>query len=216
MVIAIDGPGGVGKSTVTRRVAAALGIPELNTGAYYRAAALAALRSGVDLGDEAAVAAALAGSAFAYDDGVMYLDGEDVNDAIRSPEVTGASSAIAAYPAVRDLMVAAQRRWVAAHAGSAVVEGRDIGTVVFPDAAVKVFLDARPEVRAARRSADREAAGVTEARVHAELASRDARDTGRQVSPLRPAVDAVIVDTSDLGIDEVVSRVLELAARSGE
>ena len=212
MVIAIDGPGGVGKSTVTRRVAAALGLPDLNTGAYYRAAALAAVRAGVDLGDDAAVAAAVAAGDFAYDDERMYLDGDDVSEAIRSPEVTAASSAVAALPDVRALMVAEQRRWVDAHAGHAVVEGRDIGTVVFPDAEVKVYLDARPEVRAARRAADREAAGVTASQVHADLATRDARDTGREVSPLRPADDAVIIDTSDLTIDEVVSMVLELAA----
>ena len=144
----------------------------------------------------------------------MFLDGRDVSVAIRSPEVTAASSAIAALSGVRRLMVAQQRRWVDVHASRAVVEGRDIGTVVFPDAAVKVFLDARPEVRAARRAADRETGGLGADRVHAELATRDARDSGREVSPLRPADDAVVVDTSDLTIDEVVSRVLELVRSS--
>ena len=212
MVIAIDGPGGVGKSTVTHRVAAALGLPELNTGAYYRAAALAAVRAGVDLADEGAVVAVLTEREFAYDDATMLLDGEDVTEAVRTPEVTAASSAVAALPGVRTLMVAEQRRWVDAHAGRAVVEGRDIGTVVFPEAPVKVFLDARPEVRAARRAADRETAGVGAAQVRADLADRDERDSRREVSPLRPADDALVIDTSDLTIDEVVSRVLELAA----
>ena len=214
MVIAIDGPGGVGKSTVTRRVAAALGIPELNTGAYYRAAALAAIEAGANLDDEAAVVGAIAHREFAYDDDTMYLDGRNVSVATRSPEVTAASSAIATLPGVRRLMVEQQRRWVEVHAGRAVAEGRDIGTVVFPDAAVKVFLDARPEVRAARRAADREVRGVAASQVHSDLATRDARDSEREASPLRPADDAVVIDTSDLTIDEVVSRVLELAAAS--
>lgn len=210
MVIAIDGPGGVGKSTVARRLADRLGLPHLDTGATYRAATLRVLRSGVDPSDGAAVVEALEGMDLRIDDGTVVLDGEDVTDAIRAPEVTAAVSTVAAHPEVRSRIVALQRRWVADHGGAAVVEGRDIGTVVFPDAAVKVFLTARPEVRAARRARDAEAAGKDPGEVAAELAERDRKDAGRRVSPMRPAPDAVVVDTSDLGIDEVVAQVLEL------
>ena len=152
MVVAIDGPGGVGKSTVSRRVAAALGLPYLNTGAYYRAAALAALEAGVVLADAEAVGKAAAERESAFEGTTMLLDGRDVSEAIRTPEVTSASSRISTHQEVRALMVDRQRRWVAVHGGRGVVEGRDIGTVVFPDADAKVFLDARAEVRASRRS----------------------------------------------------------------
>ncbi len=212
MVIAIDGPGGVGKTTVTRRVGAALGLPVLNTGAYYRAATLAVLRAGVAPADSAAAVEVLEATDLAIDDGATYLDGEDVSTAIRAASVTAAVSAVSAHPQVRALLVAEQRRWVHVHAGRAVVEGRDIGTVVFPDAPIKVFLDARPEVRAERRAAELEAAGADIASVHADLARRDAFDSGRAVSPLKPADDALVIDTSDLSIDGVVSRVLALAA----
>ncbi len=211
-VVAIDGPGGVGKSTVARRVAAELGLPYLNTGAYYRAATLAALDDDVDLEDGDAVAAAVARRDFAFEDGAMLLDGEDVSAATRTPEVTAAVSAVSAHPPVRRLMVAAQRHWMDRHGGRGVVEGRDIGTVVLPDAKVKVFLDARPEVRAARRAQDREARGVDAAAVQADLARRDRIDSTRETSPLQVADDAVVIDTSDLGIDDVVARVLELAS----
>lgn len=209
VVIAIDGPSGAGKSSVARRVARRLGFDHLDTGATYRAAALAALRSGADLDDEAAVVRAVEAADLDYEEGRVLLDGEDVTAAARSPEVTSASSRVARLPAVRERVVAVQRAWVARH-GDSVVEGRDIGTVVFPDAAVKVFLTARPEVRVARRARDAEAAGVDRRRLAAELAERDRRDSTRAVAPLRPAPDAVVVDTSDLGLDEVVDRVLGL------
>ncbi len=212
MVVAVDGPGGVGKSTVSRRVAAALGLPYLNTGAYYRAAALAALEAGADLDDGAAAAAAVAARDYEFEDGTMLLDGDDVSEAIRTPRVTAASSRISTHPAVRELLVDRQRAWVAVHGGSGVVEGRDIGTVVFPEAEVKVFLDARPEVRAARRAQDREAKGADVGEILAQLESRDARDATRRASPLRAAEDAEVIDTSDLTIDEVVSKVLALVA----
>ncbi len=212
-VVAIDGPGGVGKSTVAREVAAALGLPYLNTGAYYRAATVAALDAALEIDDGPAVAAELARHDFAFEDGAMLLDGRDVSAATRTPDVTAAVSAVAAHPAVRELMVAAQRAWMDRHGGRGVVEGRDIGTVVLPDAPVKVFLDARPEVRAARRAKDREVRGVDEAAVQADLARRDRIDSTREASPLQVADDALVIDTSDLGIDEVVSRVLGLATR---
>ena len=148
MVIAIDGPGGVGKSTVSQQVAEARHLDYLDTGATYRAAALAVIRAGVDLSDEDAVVEEVRRAIIEYEDGAIRLDGDDVSAAIRTPEVTAASSRIAAIPEVRAIVVAMQRAWVELRRGRAVVEGRDIGTVVFPDAAVKVFLTARPDVPA--------------------------------------------------------------------
>ncbi len=212
MVIAVDGPGGVGKSTVSRRVAALVGLPHLDTGATYRAATLRALKAGVPLDDEDAVVEALEDATIEIDRGRVFLDGRDVSTTIRSPEVTAAVSTVSAHPRVRERIVAWQRTWVADHGGSAVVEGRDIGTVVFPDADVKVFLDARPEVRAARRAGDAEAAGRPPEEIVGELVARDRADSTREVSPLQPAADAVIIDTSDLGIDAVVDRIMHLVS----
>jgi len=208
MVIAIDGPGGVGKSTVARRVASSRGLAYLDTGATYRAAALAALRSGGDLGDSSAVIAAVAVAVIEYSDGAIFLDGEDVSTEIRTPQATSASSAVAAIPEVRRIVVAMQRKWVEARAGKAVVEGRDIGTVVFPEAELKIFLTARPEVRAARRAGDPEADGAAVTEIHAALEKRDHADSTRQVSPLRPAPDAFVIDTSDMALDAVITEVL--------
>ncbi len=216
LVVAIDGPGGVGKSTVAKRVAASLGLPFLNTGAYYRAATLAVLAAGVDPNNGAAVAAAVEGHDFRWDGDRMLFDGKDVTAETRTPDVTAAVSAVAAHPDVRRGLVAAQRRWMEVNGGRGVVEGRDIGTVVFPDAAVKVFLTARADVRAARRAKDRDARGIPEAKVLADLDRRDRLDAGREASPLRAAADAVTIDTSELTVDEVVSQVLDLvAARRG-
>ncbi len=202
-VVAIDGPGGSGKTTVAREVARRLGWSHLDTGAFYRAATLAALRSGAHtrFGD-------LARSLdLDYRDGHMYLNGEDVTEAIRSPQVDALVSAVSADPDVRRVMVDAQRAWVTTHGGNAVVEGRDIGTVVFPDADVKVFLTARPEVRAARRARERAEA---EAGVAEQLQRRDQMDSARAVSPLRPAEDAITIDTSDMPAEAVVDRIVEL------
>ena len=210
MVIAVDGPGGVGKSTVASRVADAVGLPHLDTGSTYRAAGLVALRSGVPLDDSAAVLAALDVVDIRIVEGVVSIDGVDVTQALRTDEVTEASSVVAALPDVRSRIVALQRSWVGDRGGSAVVEGRDIGTVVFPDAPVKIYLTARPEIRAARRSGDVEAADKSTDQIAAELAARDHADSSRKASPLRPAGDAEIIDTSDLSIDEVVGLVLEL------
>jgi CMP/dCMP kinase len=213
VVIAIDGPGGVGKSTVANAVAAALDLPHLDTGATYRAAGLAVLRRGGDPFDAEAAVEAVDEAMLEFRDGSVLIDGEDVTAAIRTTEATAASSAVAAHPALRRRIVELQRRWVADHGGDAVVEGRDIGTVVFPDAAVKIYLTARPEVRAARRAGDAESAGRTVDEIAGELRARDHADSTRAASPLRPADDAVIIDTSDLSEDEVVELALGVAAR---
>jgi cytidylate kinase len=210
VVVAIDGPGGVGKSTVASRVADALGVPHLDTGAIYRTATLAALRARVAIGDVTAIVAVLETAEIGYEAGRATLDGRDVTEAIRSPEVTAAVSPVAAIPEVRELAVSIQRSWVVERGGSAVVEGRDIGTVVFPKAAVKVFLTATPEIRAQRRAGDSEAGGSAVGEVATELARRDRLDSTRAASPLKPAPDAAIIDTSELGIDEVVAEVLAL------
>ncbi len=210
MVIAIDGPGGVGKSTVAKGVAAARGLAYLDTGSTYRAATLAVLRSGVDPDDTDETTTVVASADIAYVDGVVCLDGERVGAEVRRAGVTAAVSAVSAIPQVRRHIVEMQRDWVRAHGGNAVVEGRDIGTVVFPDAAVKVYLTARPEVRAARRSGDPEVSGNNPCVVARELAERDRKDSTRAASPLVPASDAVIIDTSDMTAAEVIDRVLAL------
>jgi cytidylate kinase len=203
MVIAIDGPAGAGKSTVARRVADALGATYLDSGAMYRAVALAAAERGAP---PAQVAGALT---IGLGDRVT-IDGRDVTDAIRTPEMSEAASRAAADPDVRSALVGAQRRLIAS--GDWVVEGRDIGTVVAPDAAVKVFLTADPGERARRRSTQ---LGVDLASVLADQAARDARDQTRAHSPLAPAAGAVVLDTTELGLDEVVARILELARGAG-
>lgn len=212
MVIAIDGPGGVGKSTVTRLLSQILGIDFLDTGATYRAAAVAALEAGADLGDESAVLDAVTARVIAYDSGVITLDGEPINEEVRSERVTKAVTPVSAFPRVREHVVQMQRDWVRDHGGNAVVEGRDIGTVVFPDAAVKVFLTAPAAVRAARRSGDAEAADKQVAEIVADLNRRDKADSTRKASPLRPAADAVEIDTSTMSAEEVTAAILDLVS----
>jgi cytidylate kinase len=201
----------VGKSTVARALAAALGVPHLDTGAYYRMATLVALDAGVDPGDEPGILAALEGIRidFAADGGPL-LAGVAVADRIRGPEVTAAVSQVSAHPAVRRAIVALQRRWVADHGGDAVVEGRDIGTVVFPEAEAKVFLTASVAVRADRRAGDPESLGLSRDELIAQMTRRDHLDSSRSASPLRPAADAVVIDTSELTAAEVVTGVLAL------
>lgn len=210
MVVAIDGPSGVGKSTVSRALAAALGVAYLDTGSYYRAATHIALRSGAEPADETAVVAALSAADLTVVDGVLWLDGSDIAPSLRGPEVTAAVSVVAAHPLVRHRVVEMQRQWVAAQGGTAVVEGRDIGTVVFPDAAVKVFLTADVATRAARRSRDAEASGASVEQLREEMKQRDGADSRRAMSPLRPADDAVTIDTGSLTVAQVVGQILDL------
>ena len=214
MVVAIDGPSGSGKSTIARGVSLALGLQVLDTGAMYRAVALAALEAGVALSDEHGCAALARKHVINVDSGVTTIDGRDVSAEIRGPEVTAAVSAVAAHPEVRSVLVAHQRAWVAEH-GAGVVEGRDIGTVVFPAARLKVFLTASDDERARRRQRDEVASAraVAVDDVRTALARRDALDSGRVASPLRAADDAILVDTTRRDIDGVVA---ELVARARE
>ncbi len=199
-VIAIDGPAGSGKSTVAKRLAARLGLEYLDTGAMYRAVTFAALRRNLDPSDADDVAR-LAGKVEMSVDEAVIVDGVDATIEIRGPEVTRAVSQVAANPGVRKEMVRRQQEWATARGGG-VLEGRDIGTVVFADAELKVFLTARPEVRAARRS--KEVADLDYETVAADIARRDALDQGREASPLEEAADALVVDTSDLDVDDIV------------
>jgi cytidylate kinase len=210
-VVAVDGPSGSGKSTVSRAVADDLGLEVLDTGAMYRAVTHAALVRGVDLDDGAALGALARAVRIEVDDGVR-LDGRDVSGAIRGPEVTGAVSTVAAHPEVREVLVARQRAWAAARGGG-VVEGRDIGTVVFPDAPLKVFLTAHEGERARRRQRDEAAAARDRdvAAVADDLARRDRLDRTRTTSPLTAAADAIVVDTTAMTQEEVVAHVVELA-----
>jgi cytidylate kinase len=214
VVIAIDGPAGTGKSSVSRGLAHLLGARYLDTGAMYRIATLAMLRAGVDLDDpEAIAAAAEVPLSVGFDPQVeqTYLDGEDVSVQIRSEEVTRAVSAVAAVPAVRSRLVQLQRE-LADCPDSVVVEGRDIGTVVLPGADVKIFLTASAETRARRRNDQNIAAGLGDdyETVLADVRRRDHLDSNRAVSPLRPAEDALIVDTSDMTQAEVIAHLRDL------
>lgn len=213
-VVAVDGPSGSGKSTVSRRLAIDLAARYLDTGAMYRAITWAVLRSGVDLADPSAVAK-VAGEADLRigtdpEGHSVTVDGVHVEAEIRGPEVTGAVSAVAAVPAVRSLLVTRQRNLAAA--GRIVIEGRDIGAVVAPNADLKVYLTASPATRAARRSAeDATDVGATAA----DLARRDRLDSTRKADPLAQAPDAVVLDTTELGVDQVVARLRELLAERG-
>ena len=217
VVIAIDGPSGSGKSTVARGVAAELGLPVLDTGAMYRAVALAVLERGSAIDDVEACAAVAREAAIELEEGRTRLDGRDVSREIRGPEVTAAVSIVSAHPAVREVLVARQREWVARHGGG-VVEGRDIGTVVFPAATLKVFLTASDDERARRRHLDEEVAArqVAVADVKAALERRDALDRGRAVSPLQAADDAVMIDTTGADVDTVVSDIVARARAAEE
>ena len=214
MVVTVDGPAGVGKSTVARGVAVALGLPVLDTGAFYRAAALAVLRAGADPDDGPAVLEAVTRADLDFADGEMLLSGEPVTEAIRESSVARLASRISTMPDLRRVIVARQRAWVARRGGAAVVEGRDIGTVVFPEAPVKVFLTADAAERARRRARQDEAAGLTIEEIERQLRSRDHTDSTRAASPLRPAHDAVIIDTTALTAEQVVAIVLGLVAEA--
>jgi cytidylate kinase len=202
MVVAIDGPAGAGKSTIARAAARALGFGYLDSGAMYRAAALAALHRG------GAASHAAAGAEIVLGERVL-LDGRDVTEAIRAPEVSELASKVAANPRVREALLPKQRELLGA--GDWVAEGRDIGTVVAPDAALKVFLTASPEERARRRAAE---LGADPETVMRDQALRDAQDSSREHSPLMRARDAVELDTTGLTVDEVVARIVELVKDS--
>jgi len=210
-VIAIDGPSGVGKGTVARALAAALGCRHVDTGAMYRAVAWRAQQLGIDLDDESAVTAVAREAALEVDGSRVVIDGTDVSAAIRTPEVDRATTRVARLPRVREELVARQR--ALAEQGPVVMEGRDIGTVVFPGAAVKIYLDASPGERARRRAHDpahtaaatQDLAGIAEA-----MQRRDENDRTRQASPLSIAADATVVDTTGMPAARVVEQVLAI------
>jgi cytidylate kinase len=210
MVIAIDGPAGAGKSTVARTLAERLGFTYLDSGALYRCVALAALRTGADLDDGAALGSLAAGLQIELAGNRVTVGGEDVSEAIRLPEVSEAASRVSVHPQVREAMVARQHELIAA--GSYVAEGRDIGTVVSPEAVLKVFLTATDDERARRRAAE---TGEALDEVLVAQAERDARDSAREHGALRPAADAIELDTTGLDVAAVVELIAALARERG-
>lgn len=213
-VIAIDGPSGVGKGTVARAIADAFGYRHVDTGAMYRALAWRALDLGLDLDDEPRIAALARSADIVVADGHVSADGADITRAIRTPWIDRAVTSVARMPAVREVLVARQR--ALGEDGGVVIEGRDIGTVVFPDADVKIYLDASPEERARRRAADPAHGGRDQvlATVASAMADRDRIDSTRAASPLTIASDAVVVDTTGVSVADVVARVKEIIQAS--
>nr|WP_042338236.1 (d)CMP kinase [Desulfosporosinus youngiae] len=212
--IAIDGPAGAGKSTVAKIVAKQLQLFYLDTGAMYRAIAYKVLKSGVSMEEEARVSQIAKHTEVVLDhseERTVWCDGEDVTQQIRSPEVSRAVSVVAAYPEVRERLVELQRR--EAERGGVVMDGRDIGTHVLPKADLKIFLTATPEERAKRRWKELKMAGkdVSFEEVAQDMVQRDREDTEREISPLKPAGDAIILDTTGLSVDELVAKILMLA-----
>ena len=210
IVVAIDGPAGAGKSTIAKALAARLGVRYLDTGAMYRAVTFAAMSSGIELNDQNLVADLTRKSKMLLTDESVVINGLDATVAIRSSEVTAAVSTVAANSQVRTELRERQRQWIADHNGG-VVEGRDIGSVVFPDATLKVYLTASPIVRARRRVAQ---SGGNVDEIATSIASRDRQDSSRSDSPLTQTDDAVIIDTSDRSIDEVVAHLVELTNKT--
>jgi cytidylate kinase len=212
LIIAIDGPSGAGKGTVARALAARLGYRHVDSGAMYRAVGWKAVRDGVPLDDEPAIAALAERSSIDLTSGTVTIDAIDVTALIRTPAIDRAAAAVARLPRVRAVLVARQRRL--GGDGAIVMEGRDIGTVVFPDADVKIYLDASPEERAWRRAHDPAHTGGPSAvaEVATALTARDELDRSRTVSPLYAAADAVVIDTTGRSVDDVVARVLEVVA----
>ncbi|MBA3640483.1 MAG: (d)CMP kinase [Acidobacteriota bacterium] len=214
-IIAIDGPSGAGKGTVARAVAASLGYRHVDTGAMYRALAWKAVHERLKLEDESALATLARRAVIEVSDGVVRVDGHDVKEAIRTAEIDKAAAAVARQPGVREVLIRQQRE--IGVGGGVVMEGRDIGTVVFPSADLKIYLDASPEERARRRATDpSHASGTGNAAVQdvaSALAERDRSDSTRKASPLALAPDAVLIDTTGVPVDAVVQRVLALAAR---
>lgn len=209
-MIAIDGPAGAGKSSVARAVAAEIGFTYLDSGAMYRCVALAALERGMDLDDAEALGELAEGLEIGVEGRRVFLGEREVSDEIRWPKVSAVASEVSVYPRVRAAMVARQRQLIAA--GRYVAEGRDIGTVVSPEAPLKVFLTASDEERARRRAAE---TGEPVAQVLAAQERRDASDTGREHGALRAAADAVELDTSSMGFEEVVGRIVDMARQRG-
>ena len=216
-MIAVDGPAGAGKSSASRALARRLGFGYVDTGAMYRAVGVLAAERGIDADDAAALGRLVAGLDFelARDGERLLIGGRDLSAAIRRPEAGGLASRVSTQPVVRQRLVALQRALGAA--GGVVMEGRDIGTVVFPDARVKLYLTADPATRAARRAAELRAAAATvdEAALARELAERDRRDAGRAHSPLRPAADAVVLDTTALTLEDVVEAMERVVRERG-
>lgn len=210
IVVAIDGPAGAGKSTIAKALAARLGVRYLDTGAMYRAVTFAAMSSGIALSDQNLVADLTRKSKMLLTDESVVINGLDATVAIRSTEVTAAVSTVAANSQVRTELRERQRQWIADHNGG-VVEGRDIGSVVFPDATLKVYLTASPIVRARRRVAQ---SGGNVDEIATAIASRDLQDSSRSDSPLTQTDDAVTIDTSDRSIDEVVAHLVELTNKT--
>jgi cytidylate kinase len=209
-VVAIDGPAGAGKSTIAKRVAARLGFTYIDSGAMYRAVALWALRQKVDPGDMHRMEQLAIAAEIELSPGRIRLNGEDVTDAIRTPEVSGGASKVAVIPGVRRALVAKQR--VMGERSSVVMEGRDIGTVVFPGADVKIYLDADPRERVRRRLGDVRASGedIPESALAAQMKERDQRDSTRADGPLAQALDAVYLDSTSLTAEEVEEAILKI------
>jgi len=216
LVIAIDGPSGAGKGTVARAIADALGYRHVDSGAMYRAVGWRALRDGIPLDDEAALEALAERSRIVVTDSRIAIDDADVTREIRTPAIDRAAASVARLPSVRSVLVRLQRELGAG--GGIVMEGRDIGTVVFPDADVKIYLDASPEERARRRASDPAHAGMPAAvaDVAKMMTERDRSDSTRTASPLYAAHDAVVVDTTDKNVESVVAEVLEVVRRQSQ
>lgn len=213
MIVTIDGPAGAGKSTAARELARRLGFDHLDTGAMYRCVALAAMRNGVSSDDSAGLEKLLSEMQIRFQGERVFLNGEDVSTAIRAPEVTTLSRAVADHPKVRQHLSRLQRQ--IAQGRNIVTEGRDQGTIVFPEAECKFFLTADPAERARRRWLDLQAQGRTVDfnQVLKEQEERDTRDAARSIAPLRPAADAIVLDSTHLSLDEVVTRMEQLVRR---